>query len=67
MTWLFAVEEMRETEIGISGVKYSLLKFLHLTIMMSTHRGDHLSAGFGVGPFEVSVQLSMWYNKEDKE
>ena len=67
MTWLFAIEEMQETEAGISGVKLSLLKLFHLTIMMSTHRGDHLSAGFGIGPLEVSTQFSIWYNKKDKE
>ena len=67
MTWLFSIEEMNNPDAGVSGVKFSLLKLLHLTLMISDHRGDHISTGFGLGPFETSIQFSILYNKKDKD
>ena len=67
MNWLLAIEEMPRTDNGISGIKFSFLKLFHLTLMLSDHRGDHMSTGFGFGPLEVSVQFSIWYNKKGEK
>ncbi len=46
------------------GLKIWFLSLIYFTILVNMQMGRHLSFGGGIGPFEASLQLSIWYGNK---
>ncbi len=60
MKWLYNRQYMKNDDKIINGNKITLLSVFHFISLYSTHKGQHFSLGFGIGPFEIAIQLSHW-------
>tara|TARA_R110002020_G_scaffold55591_7_gene154107 strand:+ start:5308 stop:5493 length:186 start_codon:yes stop_codon:yes gene_type:complete len=49
-----------EKEDNALGYSFIFLWIISVTWSYNIVRGDHITLGFGIGPFEVSVCLSIW-------
>ncbi len=60
MKWLYNRQYMKNDGKGINGHRITLLSIFHFAILFSSHKGEHLSFGFGIGPLELALQGSYW-------
>ena len=47
-------------EKKVSGLRINFLWVFNITVTYSTNKGNHVNIGFGITPFEISVQYSIW-------
>lgn len=63
--WLVRLEQRNEEYV--SAIKLTLLSLFYITLMASQKEGEHLSLGLGLSWLEVSIMLSIWYEKKKEE
>jgi hypothetical protein len=63
MKWLYNRQYMKNDDKGINGHRITLLSLFHFAILFSSHKGEHISFGFGIGPLELALQCSYWIKK----
>ena len=65
MKWLYNKQYMQNDDKGISGKRITLLSLFHISLMLSSHKGKHISLGFGIGSCELAIQFSYWITQKN--
>ena len=51
---------IHHTTEDIAGIRFQFLWIFSFTITHHEKKGSHLNLGFGLMPFEISTQFSIW-------
>ena len=57
---MFKYKCLDKSDDNAVGISLIFLWLFSLTLSYNIVRGDHITIGFGVGPFEISLGLSIW-------
>ena len=57
---MFKYKYLDKSDDNAVGISLIFLWLFSLTLSYNIVRGDHITIGFGVGPFEISLGLSIW-------
>ena len=53
-------ETITMTKGKVTGVRINLLWIFTISITYNTSNGQHFNIGFGITPFEIAMQFSIW-------
>ena len=65
MKWLYKRQYMKNLDKRIYGHRITLLSIFHFLFLNSSHRGEHISLGIGIGSIELAFQFS-YLSKKNK-
>jgi len=53
-------ETIKMTKGEVTGIRINFLWIFTISITYNTKNGQHFNVGFGITPFEIAMQFSIW-------